>query len=210
LIFFIAGTGIFFIFGSGPVSYFLLSRLEFQYSALNSIKNVADIDSTVVLTGYAVADTIFPLSSRVNDATIFRLSEAIRLWRKKTSTKIILAGPGNMTRVMKELLVEMGVEESQVIQAKSSTSTTGNAESVRDALSGKKFFLVTSAGHMPRAMMLFEQAALHPLPAPTDYNTTPEIFKSNLLPTPFHLKCSDLAVHEYLAIAYYAIYARSN
>lgn len=121
---------------------------------------------------------------------------------------MILVGPDNMTRVMKDLIVAMGVEESQVIQAKSSASTTGNAESVREALYGKKFFLVTSAGHMPRAVMLFKQAALQPLPAPTDYYTTPEIFKSNLLPSPFHLKCSDLAVHEYLAIAYYKIFQK--
>jgi hypothetical protein len=52
-----------------------------------------------------------------------------------------LVGPDNMIRVMKDLIVAMGVEESQVNQGKSSTSTTGNAESVREALSGKKFFL---------------------------------------------------------------------
>ena len=61
--FFLLGSGFFFVFGSGPISYWLLSRLEYKYPALISIEHGESIDTIVVLAGYVVNDKIIPLSN---------------------------------------------------------------------------------------------------------------------------------------------------
>lgn len=202
---FVGGATLFFLFGSGPVAYYLLGNLEFRYPALHSLNKYKQIDNIVVLSGYAVPDNIYPISSQVNDATIFRLSEAIRLWRQKPSARLLLAGQTETTAVMKKLLVAMGVPEGSVRTASPSRNTEGNVESLKSDLKEKTFVLVTSAGHMPRSVLLFHRAGLRPIPAPTDFYTSPNIWQANLFPTPFHLRCSDLAVHEHLALLYYRL-----
>jgi uncharacterized SAM-binding protein YcdF (DUF218 family) len=106
---------------------------------------------------------------------------------------------------MKDLLVAMGIPEGSVISASSSRNTAENVESVKSALKREAFVLITSAGHMPRAVLLFTYAGLHPIPAPTDFYTFPNIWNATLFPTPFHLRCSDLAIHEHLALLYYRL-----
>jgi uncharacterized SAM-binding protein YcdF (DUF218 family) len=200
---FVGGATLFFLFGSGPVAYYLIGNLEFRFPALHSLNTYKQIDNIVVLSGFAVPDNIYPISSQVNGATVFRLSEAIRLWRQRPSARLLLAGQTETTAVMKKLLVAMGVPEGSVIAASPSRNTEGNVESLKSDLKKKIFVLVTSAGHMPRAVMLFTNVGLRPIPAPTDFYAYPDIWQGNLFPSPFHLRCSDLAVHEYLALLYY-------
>jgi uncharacterized SAM-binding protein YcdF (DUF218 family) len=207
---FVVGTILFFFFGSGPISYCLLGNLEFRYPALHSLNTFNKIDHIVVLSGYAVPDNIYPISSQVNDATIFRLSEAVRLWREKPSARLLLAGQSETTVAMKKLLVAMGIPEGSIITAPPSHNTMGNILSIKGHLGNGPFILVTSAGHMPRAVMLFISVGLHPIPAPTDYYTFPNIWNATLFPTPFHLRCSDLAIHEHLALLYYRLKGRGT
>ena len=205
---FVGGTTLLFFFGSGPVAYYLLGNLEFRYPALHSLNTFKNIDNIVVLSGYAVPDNIYPISSQVNDATIFRLSEAVRLWREKPSARLLLAGQSETTAAMKKLLVAMGIPEGSIVTAPPSHNTMGNILSMKDHLGDGPFVLVTSAGHMPRAVMLFHSVGLRPIPAPTDFYTFPNIWKATFFPTPFHLKCSDLAIHEHLALLYYRLKGR--
>lgn len=205
LCFFSIGAGCYFIFGSGPVSYWLLSNLEYYYQPFTSIEEGRPVEGIVVLAGYAVSDPSFPISSRVNDATLFRLSEAMVISRQMPSAKVILSGPNDMTSVMKELVVAIGVSPAAVVQAQGSSKTSENIKTLQSILKEKCFILITSAGHMPRAMMLSRQLGYEPIPAPTDFYTTKDIFRSNWLPSPFHLKCSDFAVHEYAAMMYYLL-----
>ena len=67
------------------------------------------------------------------------------------------------------------------------------------------FILVTSAGHMPRSMHVFKKAGLNPIPAPTHYLTRKNNLAISYLPSPLHLRYSDLAIHEYAAILWYHV-----
>jgi uncharacterized SAM-binding protein YcdF (DUF218 family) len=201
--FFVISGGLYFIFGSGPVSNWVLGTLEYRYPAFYLVKDREEAKTIVVLAGYVVADPIFPLSSRVNGATLFRLSEAFMVWRERPTAKLILAGPADMTGVMEGLLLGMGVPKSAVIKASKSRNTMENLRSLNSILDGQRFILVTSAGHMPRAMMLAKRFRLDPVPAPTDYLTSTNPWLSSWMPTPAHLELSDLAAHEYLSMAYY-------
>lgn len=202
---FAGGTFLLFLFGSGPFAYYLLGNLEFRFPALHSLKTYKQIDHIVVLSGYAIPDNLYPIGSQVNDATIFRLSEAVRLWREKPSAQLLLAGQPETTAAMKKILVAMGVPEGYVLMASPSRNTMENVESLKSELKEKKFVLITSAGHMPRAVMLFHSVGLRPIPAPTGFYTPPKIWQGTMFPTPGHLACSDLAIHEYLALLYYRL-----
>ena len=185
------------------MSYVLLKPLEFKYDAYEADIQQGDTRYIVVMSGYALVDPIYPLSSRVNGATLFRLSEAFLVWRERPTSKLILAGPTDMTSVMEDLLMGMGVPKSAVLRASKSRDTIENIRSLGSILSDKRFILVTSAGHMQRAVLLAKRFSLEPIPAPTDYYTSSNPFASNWLPTPFHLELSDLAAREYMALAYY-------
>jgi uncharacterized SAM-binding protein YcdF (DUF218 family) len=61
--------------------------------------------------------------------------------------------------------------------------------------------LVTSASHMPRAMSLFHQVGINPIPAPTQYvgrKEQSEIPAYGYLPSGRYLMYSEMALHEWI------------
>ena len=76
---------------------------------------------------------------------------------------------------------------------------------MREAVGEAPFLLVTSASHMPRAMMLNRKAGLNPIPAPTARRAAGTTLKSDpafWLPSAGALEMSERAIHEYLGIAW--------
>lgn len=99
----------------------------------------------------------------------------------------------------------MGLSEQRISIDDHSNSTHESAENVKKIMGGGKFILVTSAGHMPRAMGAFVKAGMNPVPAPTNFMSVKERRFMDYLPSPRHLLYADLAVHEYLGIALYRL-----
>jgi len=69
-------------------------------------------------------------------------------------------------------------------------------------------FLVTSAGHMRRAVGVFSKKGVVPIPAPTDYMLPRKARHASWTTNAVHLQASDIAVHEYLGIAWYRLTGR--
>jgi uncharacterized SAM-binding protein YcdF (DUF218 family) len=68
----------------------------------------------------------------------------------------------------------------------------------------EKFFLVTSAAHMPRSMALFKKRGMQPIPAPADFRA-PNTQSSGLVrffPGVWSLGQSQIALHEYLGLVW--------
>ncbi len=63
----------------------------------------------------------------------------------------------------------LGVPPDDVIVDAQSRETQESADHIRALVHTEPFFLVTSASHMPRAVRIFTQAGMHPLPAPAAY-----------------------------------------
>jgi uncharacterized SAM-binding protein YcdF (DUF218 family) len=194
--------------GAGPVSYWLIGKLEHRYPALNNLDNVKNIDTIVVLAGHAEPDPCFPISSVVSSSTAFRLMEATRLRQFIPGSTIVITGAGDVPNLMKEVLVSIGIPGKDVITENYSLNTFESAANIRKILGPKDFILVTSAGHMPRSILVFRKAGMNPIPAPTDYMAGTNIFAASFLPTPLHLMYSDLAVHEYIGMLWYKITGR--
>lgn len=200
----IAALATYAIFGAGPVSFSLLGSLEYQIPPA-TISEKKEASTIVVLTGYAEYDPDHPLSSQVNSASAFRLLETLQLFRSAPDSSVIISGTGQVPMIMRDVLVSAGIESWRVRVDSDSFSTFDSATNLARILGRKPFLLVTSAGHMPRAIGAFRKAGTAPLPAPTHYMTRRNSFATQYLPSPMHLECSDLAVSEYASLIWYRL-----
>src|SRR3546814_16880476 len=70
-----------------------------------------------------------------------------------------------------------------------------------------RVYLVSHAGHMPRAMLSFEAAGLEPIPAPTRFLLPGPLIWRDFLPTVGAMNVTYYAVHEWLGLAWYRLRA---
>ena len=202
-VFFIIGSIVYLLLSIGPVSYALLKPLEFQYNAYDAEVQDDEVAFIVVMSGYALDESYYLVSSKVNCASLFRLVEANRLWRLDPDRRIIISGKDDGPRIMQAVLEDMGVSKERIIIDNQSVHTYNSAQNISKLFPGKRFFLVTSAGHMPRTMAAFHKLGRTPIAAPTDYQVGKDPFKANFFPTVNHLYYSELAIHEFLGIWWY-------
>jgi uncharacterized SAM-binding protein YcdF (DUF218 family) len=109
--------------------------------------------------------------------TVLRVIEAVRLWRRMPDSKLVLTGgviPGlNSEKSLAEALADaarnMGVPGEVMVLEDKSWTTEDQAKMCAPIVGERPFALVTSAYHMPRAILLFRRAGLSPIPAPADF-----------------------------------------
>lgn len=200
----VLGLAIYMICATGPVAFWLLGHLEYQVPSASTAEREG-VRTIVVLAAYAEADAAIPLSSRVNSGTAFRLLEVMRLFRMAPDATVIVSGEGGAPHIMRELLVSGGIPSTRVVVDDHSSSTFESGRNLAPTLGTVPFLLVTSAGHMPRAMKVFRKAGTNPYAAPTHFLTRKNWMAIQYLPSPLHLVYSDLAVSEYEALVWYAI-----
>ncbi len=136
-----------------------------------------------------------------------RLRYAAHLHRK-TKLPILVDGGVEADR-MKRVLNESFIVPVKW-QEKSSTNTMENAiyaKRILEQYNIKKFYLVTSAWHMPRSLWAFKQVGLDPIPAPTDYKMWPDKIENigEWLPSASALEISSDALHEYIGLLWYRV-----
>ncbi len=158
-----------------------------------------------MLAAYAANDANMSLSDRPNHAAIHRIVEAVLLWRQCDRCLVVVSGGSPTTEVMTDTLVALGVPRGQVRMDDTAGNTAASAAHMRLLLGDTPFYLVTSGGHMPRSMAVFAKAGLHPVPAPTDRRLPKDFADAAWTLSPFHLECSDLAVHELIGLWWYRI-----
>lgn len=193
------------VFSSGTVAALLLSRLEYSYPSLLNPGRYPQADTIVVLTAYAADDPRMPLSSRNNTSGTYRMLEAANLYHFCQNCRVVVTGYPVAARLMGTLLQRIGVPPAKLQIEMDSPNTEASAINLQNMLGDKAFFLVTSAGHMPRAMQLFEQRGMNPIAAPTDFKMPKQAQHAPIWPNPEHLQYSDLAIHEYLAMFWYKL-----
>jgi len=193
------------IFSTGTVAALLLSPLEYEYSFVKDPAQYPEVNRIVVLTGYAADYPLVPLSSKINSTSAFRVLEAHRLYLSCPDCEIIISGNAPATSLMKALLVTMGVPEHQIREDSNAAHTYNSAQNLRQWFDKEPFFLVTSAGHMPRAMGVFQKQGMSPVAAPTDYQLPKEVKNASINLSPQHLYWSNLAVREYAGVAWYKL-----
>jgi len=201
--FFSSSLFLLFLFSYPPFSNFLLKGLENQYVKYDYKQNVKYIH---VLGSSHNTDTKQPLSSQISCAGIKRIAEGIIIHNHTPNSKIIFTGYAGNTdtsqAVMNEKLAEeLNVSRNDLVINSLQKDTKEEALFAKTVVGNAPFVLVTSASHMPRAMMLFQSLGLHPIAAPTNYYE--EEFRGYLrAPSAKSFYLSTIATHEYVGIVW--------
>jgi len=201
--FFLSSLLLLLLFSYPPFANYLIKGLESQYPKYSYNKQV---DYIHVLGNGHNADTTQPLSSRISDAGIKRDIEGIIIHNHMPDAKIIFTGYEGKTNISNAqmnaaLAQELNVSRSSLLINPLPKDTKEEALFTKTVVGDAPFILVTSATHMPRAMMLFESLGMHPIAAPTAYYTSE--FRGWLrVPTARSFYLSTIAIHEYVGIAW--------
>ena len=186
-----------------PVADGLLRPIENKYPTWQGNQKV---EYVVVLGGGYTWDANWAPSSNLINNSLPRLNEGIRLWRANPGSKMIFTGAAAKTNPVStaeagaRVAESLGVPRSAIITLDSPKDTEEEAAAVKQAIGDVPFLLVTSASHLPRAMVFFQQAGLHPLPAPANQLAinAPLNLWVRIIPSPAWLMHSDRAGYETL------------
>jgi uncharacterized SAM-binding protein YcdF (DUF218 family) len=198
------------LLGLGPVSNTLLSYFETRYPPL--LESTPGLKTpkpafVVVLGGGHVSDPHVPITSQLSDATLSRLIEGIRIYRKNPGSKLVLSGsdifdPVPESEKMAELAVALGVDMKDIILESASKDTKDQAICIKRIVENQPLVLVTSASHMPRSMALFKKWGMDPIPAPTRHLSRKgqAICPSDFFPGSGGIKKAERVFHEAMGI----------
>lgn len=187
-----------------------LKQIESRYEPLKNIQAVLKsqkkpLKYVVVLGSGHVSDPRLPATSQINGDSLFRLVEGIRLYRAIPGAKLFLSGgPGFDTtpnaEIMATVVEQMGIPPEDIIIENTPANTEEEAKLVKRRIKHAPFILVTSSVHMPRAINIFQQHDMNPVPAPTDF-----IFKGStrfspkdLYPSSNNIVLTERLLYEYL------------
>ncbi len=216
--------GILLISSSGWFSTWLVRSLEQQYFSPSFPATGAQPLPAIVLLGGATGSQLAPRPWVDITDQGDRIFHAANLYRQgrapliiPTGGRIAWRGPGDSEASdMAQILQTLGVPESAIVLEPEALNTYENAVNVQAILKERKikqFFLVTSASHMPRSMMIFRKLGMEPTAAPTDYTRTDlesritgfQDFILSLLPDAEFLRDTNRAIKEYIGIWVYRL-----
>jgi uncharacterized SAM-binding protein YcdF (DUF218 family) len=198
-------------------SYLPLGVLEWPYPPLS--ERPAGVVAAIVLAGGIVPANAVRRRAEPTSATQDRCLSAAELYHSGPRIKLLLSGgggsptdPGSTEAVlMRDLIIRLGVDPDDVLIEAHSRSTFENAAETRKALdrmgqTGRPVLLVTEAYHMRRSLAVFRKQGLNLIPAPCSHRVTDfELHPRTFLPSGNAVRNMELAWHEWLGIAWYAL-----
>lgn len=197
------------------VSNSLWNYIEQDYG-IPDLEGVSKHDLVVVLSGYISAEaSVVDRGVRWGDPDRFFMGVRVHSVTKAPLLLMrdVASGPDLIARryVADELLAKalaMGVDKESVLLSDFVENTAKEAIEVRKELTrlgGRKIFLVTSAFHMKRAVMLFESEGITVTPVPTDFRGQEFYWASAFfVPNAHAFFQSSEALREILGRMYYA------
>ena len=184
-------------------------ELETRYPSLARPES-AGARWIVVLGAGVRSDEAFPLSSRLMDDSLYRLVEAVRLHRAIEGSRIIVCGGAVLNAVpsayvVRDLARALGVSEHAIVVEDRPRDTSEEAKYVRERVGDTPVIVVTSALHMPRAMLAFEAQGVRAIAAPTQHRiaTGPgSLHPGNFFPSIERLAVAQGTAYEMLGMAW--------
>lgn len=171
------------------------------------------VDAIVVLGGHVQGNRANWFEPYDRQSVVNRESRAAALYFAGRAPLILLSGgalEGDVsdTATMARSLQQLGIPAQAILQETQSKNTLENAELTEvtlSALEKKHILLVTSALHMPRAMLAFESTSIEAWPAPLPAQIKWNHATDRLLWTPdLHtLLASRSIIKEYVGLLYY-------
>jgi uncharacterized SAM-binding protein YcdF (DUF218 family) len=206
------------VFGTPFWANFLMRSLEDQYP-YRSVADCPQSDAVFVFGGMLGPRDRMDGSIAWNEAAQ-RFDTAIRIIKAERATTLVFSGgalryPGGSDEgeLLKQEAIARGVPEKSLILTSAASDTRAEAMAVcylADRMQWKRVLLVTSAYHMPRAMMLSSSCIVKRIPVPVAYRTPDpntswaESRFDYYLPQAQALLNSELALHEYIGMFFNA------
>lgn len=197
------------LFSLQPISSTLINALQNQYTPLTIPP--ASVNNVVVLGGGISGGKNLPPNITLNSSSLSRLVEGIRLFKLIQQThpdaKLILSGgrvfqSPAIAGKMQNTALMLGIPGQNMMLENGSRDTQEEAALLQKTLGNKPFILVTSAFHMPRSIALFKNLGMNPIAAPTQFLGKNDGAIFWYIPKTTNLVNSDIAIHEYLGIAW--------
>jgi uncharacterized SAM-binding protein YcdF (DUF218 family) len=184
-----------------------IKPLELWYPPLLDISGMKDVKWVVVLGGGHTSSLELQPNAQVFNSSLSRIVEGIRIHRELPESKLLLSGgavfdPVPEAVTMAAVARMLGVSPDDMVLESQSQDTGQQAQFIQGIIRKDRCVIVTSAVHMPRAMLLFEQQGLKPIPAPTDFGEwmRKENNPNQFFPRAVELSKVESALHEYLGL----------
>jgi uncharacterized SAM-binding protein YcdF (DUF218 family) len=144
-----------------------------------------------------------------------RAAAAFRIARE-TGLPLLFSGGGRRrdeeseAEAARRFWIGLGADPSRIRIETESRDTDENAKFVAAMVGRGPVVLVTSAYHMPRAVLAFRKAGIEVIPAPTDYRSDWKAPFHNVgfqgwLPNARNLETTAYAIHEWIGLLYYTV-----
>lgn len=192
---------------AGPAAA-LLRPIERTHPALDLAAPLDPAPQFVMVLGSGnISDPDLPLTSQLDEAAVVRLVEGLRVYRRYPGSKLIVSGGDYYDLqahavLQAQLARELGVPDDDIIVLSEPDDTEQEAALAAPIVGAAPLVLVTSASHMRRAMALFQQAGMAPVPAPTAHRIKdapmPAYWPGSAFPQARSLDTATRAVYEYL------------
>ena len=169
------------VIGISPAGHALILPLEERFSRAD-LKGGAPVDGIIVLGGVQNMSVSGSRNVITLNEAGERLVEAAALARRFPNAKIVLTGESSSFVKSKEseaegaagLLESLGIQRDRFVLETKAKNTFQNAIFSAELVgkdTNKRWLLITSASHMPRAIGVFRTAGVKVEPWPVDYRT---------------------------------------
>lgn len=208
----LAGVLVFWLVASPLGANSLAWVLERSYRDASLCAGFTANDPIVVLGGGMRGSVDSPTQvSALMEASMVRTFAALALWQQLDGTPNVLvsgggAGEASEAALMSHILVQSGVPAERLLREEQSRSTRENAlfsAPVLAAMQAQRFYLVTSAMHMPRARLAFDVVGLPVCPWPVDQQAFMPDVGGLWIPSLRPLQKSTAALHEMKGLLWY-------
>lgn len=174
----ILATGLLFVGSYSPLSHRYISQFENQVPSYQQPDS--PVDYIAVLGSWHQSVAAQPVTSELSPTAIVRLTEGIRIYRLNPDSKLIFTGFRGLPKdqvsypeKLRELALALGVPVEDIVILNGPRDTMEEAQIIAENFPEASLVLVTTALHMPRALLLFHQVGLDPIPAPTNHQSKP-------------------------------------
>jgi uncharacterized SAM-binding protein YcdF (DUF218 family) len=171
-----AGTLVLVIGGLSGITYESARAREHVYQPLNVTKSLDGTQPTLIVvlgTGFN-PDPELPPNSQVSSTFHSRLLEGVRILRQHPNSRLLVSIAGKADAETKrgffdQMIELLQLDPSRVSIMTEAESTADEADEASRQRKDEQIVVVSSAGHMMRAMKIFADKGLDPIPAPSEF-----------------------------------------
>lgn len=190
---------------STPLSQVLIYLLERQYSPVTQlIPGTKRPEYVLILGGGHTNSPQLPASTQLSATAVVRLVEGVRLVKQWPGGKLVCSGYSasrqtTHAEMLARAALELGIDITDTLQLRNSSKTDEEIKAFKARFGDAPFFLVTSARHMPRAMLICRREGILAIPAPTDFllKEDPKGQRFEFYPSVQKMVFMEVALHEY-------------